>query len=699
MKITIPSLVIFLFLSNCFSQNIWQQSNGPYSGSIINQLTVNSSGHIFASSYSAGIFRSTDNGNTWIQLNQGLPQVNFEGDRAIYIAENGDIYSSADNLGIFKSTNNGNSWFQTGMTHTIYSTIIVGNNGYVFAGTPTGGGIYRSTNGGANWTHLENGLPIYFAVITLSKAPDGKIFAGSGTGGDTCVYSSSDNGESWHAANLTQFSVQTSAVNLSGHVFVAGGYNNVYKVYRSTNSGITWELKNSGLLSCRFYSMYCSQYNEIFICSDSGLYKSVNNGDNWIRIYAGKMAYSFVKKQTGEYFLSLLRNGVYKSTNNGNAWQETSNGLTSTVSTSITVSDNGYIYSGSMFAGAFRSTNNGSNWVKIWDGKNREYVYPVFQTPNGYIFAGIDSGLYRSTNNGTNWFKVSYLQNINAYYVSSGGYIYLGVGSYLNGIYRSTDNGNNWSNLWYGNAVNSFAANSYGHIFAGTQVGVYRSINNGGNWTKVGNLDEEVYSVAVLQNGYMFAGTRHNGLFRSTDFGNNWVCIWSQFDEIRLITLNQNNHIFAIVPYAGVYRSTNMGLNWVVFNAGLFNPFIFQIALNSSGYLFAATYGNGVCKTINSTIGVKNISNEIPKEFSLSQNYPNPFNPVTKIKFAVSELSFIKLKIFDIAGNEISVLVNDELKPGIYETDWDGSNFSSGVYFYRLETNKYSKTRKMVLIK
>jgi hypothetical protein len=89
----------------------------------------------------------------------------------------------------------------------------------------------------------------------------------------------------------------------------------------------------------------------------------------------------------------------------------------------------------------------------------------------------------------------------------------------------------------------------------------------------------------------------------------------------------------------------------------------------------------------------------IPEKYWLSQNYPNPFNPVTKIKFSVPELSFVKLMIFDITGRELSVIVNGEMKPGIYEADWDGSNFSSGVYFYRLESDKYSETRKMVLIK
>ena len=105
----------------------------------------------------------------------------------------------------------------------------------------------------------------------------------------------------------------------------------------------------------------------------------------------------------------------------------------------------------------------------------------------------------------------------------------------------------------------------------------------------------------------MYGGTRHSGLFRSTDLGNNWNCIWPEFDEIINIACNQSGHIFAIVPYISSICtfSTNFGLNWTSFNSGLFNPFVIQIALNSSGYLFAATYGAGIYKTINSTIGIR----------------------------------------------------------------------------------------------
>ncbi len=98
-------------------------------------------------------------------------------------------------------------------------------------------------------------------------------------------------------------------------------------------------------------------------------------------------------------------------------------------------------------------------------------------------------------------------------------------------------------------------------------------------------------------------------------------------------------------------------------------------------------------------IGVKKIESKVPLNFKLYQNFPNPFNPLTKIKFQISEFSDVKLIIYDVIGSEIDVLVKQTLKPGTYEVEWDGSKYSSGVYFYKLATPEYFVTKKMVLIK
>jgi hypothetical protein len=103
-----------------------------------------------------------------------------------------------------------------------------------------------------------------------------------------------------------------------------------------------------------------------------------------------------------------------------------------------------------------------------------------------------------------------------------------------------------------------------------------------------------------------------------------------------------------------------------------------------------------------SQTGVINISNEIPTEFSLMQNFPNPFNPVTRIRFAIPENlsgNFISLRVYDITGKEVSVLVNTNLNTGYYETNFDAAGLASGVYVYRLQAGNVVNQRKMTVIK
>ncbi len=103
-------------------------------------------------------------------------------------------------------------------------------------------------------------------------------------------------------------------------------------------------------------------------------------------------------------------------------------------------------------------------------------------------------------------------------------------------------------------------------------------------------------------------------------------------------------------------------------------------------------------------IGIEPIGSEIPIKFELLQNYPNPFNPATKIIFQIPAFAettrrVVSLKIYDALGREVAVLVNEELKPGTYEIEWNAENLPSGVYFYSLITNNFTQTRKLVLIK
>jgi hypothetical protein len=105
---------------------------------------------------------------------------------------------------------------------------------------------------------------------------------------------------------------------------------------------------------------------------------------------------------------------------------------------------------------------------------------------------------------------------------------------------------------------------------------------------------------------------------------------------------------------------------------------------------------------------VESETNVLPDNFFLSQNYPNPFNPSTKIKFTIPSVviasetkqsQLVTLKVFDILGNEVAILINEEKLAGIYEVVFDASQYPSGIYFYRLQAGNYVQTKKMILLK
>jgi hypothetical protein len=93
------------------------------------------------------------------------------------------------------------------------------------------------------------------------------------------------------------------------------------------------------------------------------------------------------------------------------------------------------------------------------------------------------------------------------------------------------------------------------------------------------------------------------------------------------------------------------------------------------------------------------ISGVTPKEFELSQNFPNPFNPATKINYSIPVLGKVKLSVYNSTGQLVDVLVNEVQSSGSYSVSFNGSNLSSGVYLYRIESGSYTETRKMILVK
>jgi hypothetical protein len=97
--------------------------------------------------------------------------------------------------------------------------------------------------------------------------------------------------------------------------------------------------------------------------------------------------------------------------------------------------------------------------------------------------------------------------------------------------------------------------------------------------------------------------------------------------------------------------------------------------------------------------GINSGEGDVPEEYSLMQNYPNPFNPNTTIQFSIPEEGFVSLDVFNALGEKVSTLVSDSFNAGTYRYDWNAADLPSGIYFYRLKSNSFSISKKMILLK
>lgn len=162
--------------------------------------------------------------------------------------------------------------------------------------------------------------------------------------------------------------------------------------------------------------------------------------------------------------------------------------------------------------------------------------------------------------------------------------------------------------------------------------------------------------------------------------------------DIVTLKYNQSGNLSWSIIYNGTGNSIDMGVSAASDGNG---------NVYTSGNSLGISSGNdiAVIKYSSTSIGIQNISNEIPDKIHLYQNYPNPFNPVTNIRYSITKNSSVNLKVFDINGRFVSELVNENQHAGTYEVTFDGSTLSSGNYFYRLRTDGFVETKKFTLIK
>jgi photosystem II stability/assembly factor-like uncharacterized protein len=189
---------------------------------------------------------------------------------------------------------------------------------------------------------------------------------------------------------------------------------------------------------------------------------------------------------------------------------------------------------------------------------------------------------------------------------------------------------------------------------------------------------------------------------KTLDNGDNWATkFFKQPLHSISIPLSGTSQVGYCVGDSGtILKTTNAGENWynqISPTSERLNKVYFLdqncgFAVGDNGTILRTTDGG-----VTHVDGNKN--NDLPTEFLLYQNYPNPFNPTTKISWQSPVGSWQTLKIYDLLGNEIATLVDEEKPAGKYEVEFNASNLPSGVYFYRLQAGSFNKIKKMILIK
>jgi len=193
---------------------------------------------------------------------------------------------------------------------------------------------------------------------------------------------------------------------------------------------------------------------------------------------------------------------------------------------------------------------------------------------------------------------------------------------------------------------------------------------------------------ALVYQQNFYASCGYVGYYQN--FVHNWVTRnminGARGDTLNTTPWNQNQTITKTV-------STTIDTAWNASNCKLI-IFVYKdsVQINKS------EVQQSLQQLVTQPLGINNIK-ETPAVYSLSQNYPNPFNPTTNIKFSIPKDGNVSLKIYDLLGNEVTTFVNGFMKAGVYNAEFDGSNISSGIYFYTLKTNDFIQTKKMMLIK
>jgi photosystem II stability/assembly factor-like uncharacterized protein len=642
-----------------------------------------------ASYYGRGLLKSKDNGETWINYKNGLPNSTYFSRLILRPDHRNELLAALGTSGIYRSTDSGMNWYQvrSGRCDDVLFSL-TGDTAYAIG---SGQNMRISYDGGATFpkeigTGITFGTRNHFAMCKSSP----NIFYASvyNSSGTVTVYKSKDGGN-----NFTQL---VPEFNFSGgqawydfymHV---SPYNPNYAyvgtiyIFRTTDGGDSFQnISTSGGVHVDQHNMdfHPTDSNKIICVNDGGVWKSNDKGSSWMNLNTDLTLTQFYRMTSDPSNPNHLMGGTQD-----NGTQRTTGSLNWTAAYSgdggevcFSKQNSNYILGETQNNGVFRSTNNGTSWSGATNGLSGtgSWIGPIISHPDSLgIFYTARQQVFITTDNAASWKAISTGTNgtIREMAISKKNprFMYASSGSTL---FYSDDGGYNFKQVSNGMPSRTITS-VYFHpdssniafvTFSGFGAGkVYKTTNSGENWINIsGDLpDTPINDILIYYPGY-------------------------------------STSIYLVATDVGVFVTYNYGTKWVELANGLPNTVAIHLDYNeASGKIRLGTHGRGTWEILGMITGISNNYNSIPNKHELYQNFPNPFNPNTRIQFSIKEKGFVTLKVYDILGKEISTLVNKNFSSGNYDLTFYGESYSSGMYFYSLFVNGTKiDTKKMILIK